>query len=117
MLIAYGQQFLNQATTSVSAGNLVLTVYTAQLDPSSLGFVQFQPAAGGFSTTVPLSNSNTAAGTIAPQSVTLNGNDASKNVTLTPKAPGGSTNISVSAPANFQVLSGYDKVVVTVLNQ
>ena len=117
VLIAYGPQFLKQVTTNVSSGNLALTVYTAQLDPGTLGFVQFQPAAGGFSTVVPVSDSNTSAGTISPQSVTFNGNDASKNVVFTPTAPGGLANISVTAPASFQVLSGFDKIAVTVNNQ
>jgi hypothetical protein len=119
VLIAYGPQFLNQVTTNVSSGNLTLNVYTAQLDPSTLGFVQFEAVAGGFPTQVQLGDSNAAAGTISPQSVTFNGNDSSKNVVFTPKVPGGVTDISVAAPAlpNFQVLSGFEFVHVTVNNQ
>jgi hypothetical protein len=117
VLIAYGQQFLHSVTTNVSSGTLTLGVSTALLDPSSLGFLGFQPLAGGFPTQVPIGDSNTAAGTINPQTVTFNGNDSTQNVVLTPTAPGGLTNISITAPANFQILSGYDKVAVTVNNQ
>jgi hypothetical protein len=117
VVITYGASYQQQVTTNVSSGNLTLNIYTAQLDPGTLGFVQFQPAAGGFTIPVPVSDSNTAVGTINPVSVTFNGNDASKNVVFTPTSPGGVTNISLSTPANFQVLTGYDKVVVTVNNQ
>ena len=117
VLIAYGPQLLSQVTANVSAGSFPLTVYTAQLDPATLNLVQIEPLAGGFSIQVPVSDSNTAAGTIGTSSVTLNANDSSKDVVFTPTAPGGLTNVSVAAPSNFQIAVGFGSVQVTVNNQ
>ena len=103
VLIAYGPQLLSQVTTNVSSGNLPLTVYLAQLDPNTLNIAQFEPLAGGFSIQVPVTNSNTAAGTLVSSSLTFNGNDTSKNAVFTPTAPGGITTIGLTAPTNFTV--------------
>src|ERR1035441_1220249 len=119
VLIAYNYQ--NSASTSASAGNLTMTVYTAALTADLTGLVQFpEQVAGGFPIVVPLGNSNPAAGTLNDpnkQSVTFNAGDSSHDIVFTPKVPGGSTNISVSAPTNFNVYNGYGFVAVTVLNQ
>ena len=104
VLIAYGPQLASQVTTNVSSGNLSLTVYLAQLDPNNNNsIVQFEPLAGGFSIQVPVTNSNTTAGTLVASSVTFNANDSSKNAVLTPTAPGGITTIGLTAPTNFVV--------------
>jgi hypothetical protein len=119
VLIAYNYQ--NSVTTSVSAGNLTMTVYTAALTADLTGLVQFpQQVAGGFPIVVPLGNSFPTAGTLNDpnkQSVTFNAGDSSHDIVFTPKAPGGLTNISVSAPTNFNVYNGYGFVAVNVLNQ
>jgi hypothetical protein len=120
VLIA-ASNYQTSVTTTVSAGNLTMTVYTAALTADLTGLVQFpQQVAGGFPIVVPLGNSNTNAGTLNDpnkQSVTFNAGDSSHDIVFTPKAPGGSTNISVSAPTNFNVYNGYGFVAVTVLNQ
>jgi hypothetical protein len=120
VLIA-ASNYQTSVTTTVSAGNLTMTVYTAALTADLTGLVQFpQQVAGGFPIVVPLGNSNTNAGTLNDpnkQSVTFNAGDSSHDIVFTPKAPGGSTNISVSAPTNFNVYNGYGFVAVNVLNQ
>ncbi len=116
VLIASGPELLSQVTTNVSSGNVPLTVYLAQLDPDTLNIASFEPLAGGFSILVPVSNSNSVAGTLASSSLTFNANDMSKDDPLTPKAPGGITTIGLTAPTNFTVSTQLPSVQITVNN-
>lgn len=64
LVIAGPQGFTTDTPVGIGAGSVPLTVYTAQLDPSSYNFAMPQDLAAGFSVNVSLQNSNSAVGTV-----------------------------------------------------
>jgi hypothetical protein len=76
-----------------------ITVSSALLD-SGLNFVSVQPLAIGQSANVTVSDSNPAAGTVNPTTLTITGGSSSNTTTFT-KGSGGSTTLSVNTPAGF----------------
>jgi hypothetical protein len=91
-----------------------LVAWTAWLDPQThrSADITVQPLRGGLSLTIPLTNSNPAAGKI-PASITIAGGSDNGFVEFTP-ASAGTTEIAVVTPGNFTVSANSTKVIGTV---
>jgi hypothetical protein len=85
--------------TTTGAEPSRLTLYTALLD-ASLKFVEQQLVAGGFTVSVDLKSSNTAAGRIAESPLTIPGGSSSATTEFVPSGAG-ETTLTASTPPGF----------------
>lgn len=86
-------------TANVGTSSSNITVYTAQLNASG-NFVGIQALRGGLTEMITVSSSNTSVGTISPATVTIPGGGYTGTTQFTPVGIG-STDLSVSVPADF----------------
>ncbi|MBZ5582338.1 MAG: putative Ig domain-containing protein [Acidobacteriia bacterium] len=92
-----------------------LTVYAARLDGSGV-FAETQELRGGYTVSVPLSNTPTGPGAVSPASVSFSGGMKQTDASFVATTPGVST-ITVVAPPPFATPSTGASVVVTVKAQ
>ncbi len=107
-------------TTPTPATNPTINVYTARLD-SNGNWLEFQPLAGGLSTTVQLTSTVPTAGGPNPTSVNIAGGSGGSSTTFVPNAALATTTVTQvtinvpASPAGFATPSGtYSAVQVTV---
>ncbi len=92
-----------------------LTVYSGIVDANSGMFTTQEPIRGGYSVSVPVSSSNTAAGTVSPTSAAFTGGTSTASINLKANAGGtGSTTISVTEPSGFTTPSSGASVTATL---
>jgi hypothetical protein len=92
---------MGNITTTAGAVNTTLRVDAARLTPGTLTYVTSQALRGGMTVNVPVSSSNTAAGTIVGSPAVFNPGDVVSFGTAFDPAAQGSTTISVTTPAGF----------------
>ena len=107
----YGVPNINTTTFSSPT---TITVYTAVLDPSSLGVQTFQLALNpGVTATVPVVNSAPSVGTLASSALVFHTGDGYQQTTFTPVSAGSST-LTLGKPAGFTTPSQYQQITATV---
>jgi len=89
-----------------------LTVKSVQLDPAAGEVVQLIRA--GFSAMVTIGDTNPAAGTVSPTSLTIGGGGFSNTTTFTAANPG-NTDLTVSVPAGFSAPPAADSKVTAMV--
>jgi hypothetical protein len=100
-------------TTSTSAADTTIGVYSARLDPITLNFAEFQQVRGGPSVDVTVSSADSGVGTIINNPATFNGGDAYGYTTFHPVAPGMCV-VSIGVPVDFSMPSNTREFTVTV---
>lgn len=101
----------NDFSTTTFSGTSGISVFSAYLD-ASMKSVLSLPLNPGVSVSVPLTSSNTAAGTVISP-VTVNGGSSNASATFNPLAAG-TTTVSVGTPAGFTAPADHNAVNVTV---
>jgi hypothetical protein len=112
IVIAGPAKFGNPLVTNSGIWPSVITVYSAQLDPSGK-FTAVRQVRGGMSAVVRISSSNTAVGTISGSPVTIPGGAFNATTQFQPLSEG-STTLLVDTPPGFDAPSQFASVAVTV---
>jgi hypothetical protein len=105
---------MSNITTTANAGNTNLRIDASRLDPVTLNWSQTQELRGGLTVNVPVSSSNTAAGTIDGSPAVFQARDLFNQATSFNPAASGSSTISIATPAGFSTPSNFQSITATV---
>ena len=101
-------------TTTALSTNSVLSVVTAQLNPTTLNYAASQPLRAGYPTVnVTVTSSLPSVGAVVNSPAVFNAGDSGQSVQFDPVA-GGATTLSVEAPAGFATPNNFRQITATV---